>query len=216
MPEARLCACGCGAPTPLASRTDRRYGQVKGEPVAYVPGHNPRGKGWNLRKGSAQRGVDEAVIRQRWKDEQRPAAPEPEPEDEASLDGLSANERQREVWAFQELRRRLWETPVLDASGSLGPRPLPSDYVLDWESIAQVVEEVPDYRKLGWRVEESPLGLVLIGPGRLPQLVAEDEIVPLVFVDESVPVRGPAQAEPEPVEVQLLDGVAVVAPSTSA
>lgn len=37
-----LCQCGCGKPTPLATKTNRKLGHVKGEPVRYSPGHNGR------------------------------------------------------------------------------------------------------------------------------------------------------------------------------
>lgn len=38
----RLCRCGCGQPAPLATRTNRPRGQAKGEPLAYIAGHNRR------------------------------------------------------------------------------------------------------------------------------------------------------------------------------
>jgi hypothetical protein len=34
-----LCFCGCGRPTSLATATERRRGNVKGEPVKYIRGH---------------------------------------------------------------------------------------------------------------------------------------------------------------------------------
>jgi hypothetical protein len=37
-----LCRCGCGQPTPLAKKTDRRHAHVKGQPVSYLPGHQTR------------------------------------------------------------------------------------------------------------------------------------------------------------------------------
>lgn len=43
-----FCQCGCGERTPLAARTDARYGRVKGQPARYLAGHNSRmapGKG---------------------------------------------------------------------------------------------------------------------------------------------------------------------------
>lgn len=40
-PERPLCLCGCGAPVSVATRTDRRYGRVKGKPSRYLHGHNP-------------------------------------------------------------------------------------------------------------------------------------------------------------------------------
>lgn len=41
----KLCECGCGEPAPLASRTDRRLGNVKGQPQRYVFGHSSRMRG---------------------------------------------------------------------------------------------------------------------------------------------------------------------------
>jgi hypothetical protein len=34
-----LCTCGCGQPTKIASKTSRRNGWVKGQPLVYLPGH---------------------------------------------------------------------------------------------------------------------------------------------------------------------------------
>lgn len=34
-----LCECGCGQPTPIAKKTDRKRGYVKGEPVRFRKGH---------------------------------------------------------------------------------------------------------------------------------------------------------------------------------
>lgn len=42
MPESGLCECGCGEAAPVASRTDRRAGYVKGEPRRFIVGHNRR------------------------------------------------------------------------------------------------------------------------------------------------------------------------------
>src|SRR5258708_7581617 len=36
----RLCECGCGKPTPVAKRTERKRGYIKGQPVRFAPGHN--------------------------------------------------------------------------------------------------------------------------------------------------------------------------------
>ncbi len=38
----QLCACGCGEATPLAVKTNRRYGHTKGQPVRFVRGHGRR------------------------------------------------------------------------------------------------------------------------------------------------------------------------------
>ena len=44
MPEQnlpKLCECGCGQPAPVATRTDRKNGYVRGEPRRFRSGHNP-------------------------------------------------------------------------------------------------------------------------------------------------------------------------------
>ncbi len=41
----RLCECGCGDPTPLASRTRPELGHVKGEPIRFIRNHHRRGAG---------------------------------------------------------------------------------------------------------------------------------------------------------------------------
>lgn len=38
----KLCECGCGEPTRIATRTESRMGWVKGQPVRYRPGHHTR------------------------------------------------------------------------------------------------------------------------------------------------------------------------------
>ena len=40
--ETRLCACGCGETAPLAVKTNKRFGHVKGRPVRFVRGHGRR------------------------------------------------------------------------------------------------------------------------------------------------------------------------------
>lgn len=35
-----LCACGCGERTQISTKTDARYGAVRGKPRRYVYGHN--------------------------------------------------------------------------------------------------------------------------------------------------------------------------------
>jgi hypothetical protein len=39
MPKLKLCACGCGEPTPLAARNRTDRCQIKGKPVQYAPFH---------------------------------------------------------------------------------------------------------------------------------------------------------------------------------
>jgi hypothetical protein len=41
MTTPKPCECGCGLPAPIASRTRRSRGAVKGEPLRYVYGHWP-------------------------------------------------------------------------------------------------------------------------------------------------------------------------------
>jgi len=211
MAEPRLCACGCGGQTPPAPRTDRRYGQVKGEPLAYIPGHNPRGKGWNLRKESKQREADDALIRHRYQAEQRPAPPEPEPEGGARLDGLSDEDRQRATWAFRELRRRHWERPLVLSDGTFALAALPDEYVLAWESEDEIVErEAPDHRRLGWWLEQSEAGLLLHGPNRLPELLDPEELLHPVEESPNGGLPEPEEPEPDEVSVEIVDGVAIV------
>ena len=35
-----LCHCGCGRPTPVASRNRKNLGRIKGEPLNYLRGHS--------------------------------------------------------------------------------------------------------------------------------------------------------------------------------
>jgi hypothetical protein len=46
-PDTRLCDCGCGQETPIATVTRTVRGEVKGQPVRYVRGHQ-RAKGVKL------------------------------------------------------------------------------------------------------------------------------------------------------------------------
>lgn len=39
------CWCGCGEPTRVSPKTERRFGHVKGEPVRYIAGHAGRNRG---------------------------------------------------------------------------------------------------------------------------------------------------------------------------
>ncbi len=41
----KLCECGCGKPTHIYKATNVRWGQVKGQPARFLPGHNAVGKG---------------------------------------------------------------------------------------------------------------------------------------------------------------------------
>jgi hypothetical protein len=44
MPEqsVKLCECGCGEPTPIATKTRTRWGTVKGQGVRFIHGHSQR------------------------------------------------------------------------------------------------------------------------------------------------------------------------------
>ena len=35
-----ICACGCGLPTPIATKTDRSSNRIKGQHMRYIRGHN--------------------------------------------------------------------------------------------------------------------------------------------------------------------------------
>lgn len=37
--DPKLCECGCGQPAPIAKKTAKRYGHIKGEPVRFIAGH---------------------------------------------------------------------------------------------------------------------------------------------------------------------------------
>lgn len=36
----KLCECGCGQETPIATRNEYRRGHVKGQPIRFLPGHH--------------------------------------------------------------------------------------------------------------------------------------------------------------------------------
>ena len=42
----KLCECGCGQQAPIATKTDRKYGWVKGQPKRFILGHTGKPKGW--------------------------------------------------------------------------------------------------------------------------------------------------------------------------
>ncbi len=39
---AKLCECGCGQPAPIAKRTNRKFGHIRGQPVRFIVGHFSR------------------------------------------------------------------------------------------------------------------------------------------------------------------------------
>ncbi len=48
------CECGCGAAAPIAKRTNRKLGHVKGQPVRFVCGHHRRNGGLSLDRESGR------------------------------------------------------------------------------------------------------------------------------------------------------------------
>lgn len=48
----KLCECGCSLPAPIATKTDRHQGWVKGHPKRFISGHNRA----NLKHGQAVKG----------------------------------------------------------------------------------------------------------------------------------------------------------------
>lgn len=38
--KVKLCECGCGQPAPLATKTDKRRGHIKGQPLSFVRNHS--------------------------------------------------------------------------------------------------------------------------------------------------------------------------------
>lgn len=56
-----LCECGCGRSAPIAPKTDRREGSVKGQPKHFVRGHSNRGSRHGMfRHGMSQTPEHEA------------------------------------------------------------------------------------------------------------------------------------------------------------
>ena len=44
MEQPKLCECGCGQPAPIAKKNDAWNGYVKGQPLRFLPGHNPQAR----------------------------------------------------------------------------------------------------------------------------------------------------------------------------
>jgi hypothetical protein len=166
----------------------------------------PRGQ--NLKAGPERDAATAKIRSQRHRYAIGPVPPKPEPEQveqpsENPDEHPTPGERQRASWAMRAARALHWQVPTVNSDGRLCARPLPEDMVLPFESLDEVAKEIPSY--LAFSVEQSELGIMISGPGILPQLVSEDEIVPAL--DESVPSNG---AEPEPVEIVEIDGVVMV------
>jgi hypothetical protein len=171
-------------------------------------------RGWNLRRGTPQRADYDRAIHDKWLEKIGHVPPEPEqvePDPDGNPDERpTREEKQRLGWALREVRRQHWAVPTLDSDGRLVPRSLPETYICEWELLDDVLAEVPDYLALGWQVFETEIGFLVSGPGRLPQLIDPSEIVS-VLDESSIPV--PAGVGPEPVQVEMIDGVALVAPN---
>jgi hypothetical protein len=50
----QLCGCGCGQPVPMATRTRKAIGHVKGQPLKYIHGHQGYGIGAERRARTAE------------------------------------------------------------------------------------------------------------------------------------------------------------------
>lgn len=55
----KFCECGCGKLAPIARKTRRRWGHVKGEPVRFIRGHHARGR---IRSPEHQARLNAAVV----------------------------------------------------------------------------------------------------------------------------------------------------------
>jgi hypothetical protein len=51
----KTCECGCGSPAPIATKTNRKVGNTKGQPQRYVKGHYNRTHGHNGRQPDGRR-----------------------------------------------------------------------------------------------------------------------------------------------------------------
>lgn len=59
----RLCDCGCGQPTLLATHTDRDKGWARGQPLSFLPNHHVRGtRNPRWRGGRYQIGTGYVVV----------------------------------------------------------------------------------------------------------------------------------------------------------
>ena len=105
-----LCECGCGEPAPIATKTDRRDGSVKGQPKRFLPGHNGRTR-------------------------KPPAPPQPEPEPEGYRRTQWRRDELLDEWAFMRetctyaefparvgLKPRYWQQVWLTARRDGDPR----------------------------------------------------------------------------------------------
>jgi HNH endonuclease len=56
MENRKLCECGCGEPTKIATQTSKQYGHVKGQPVRFLRGHSARVQVRGARGGLGKKG----------------------------------------------------------------------------------------------------------------------------------------------------------------
>ena len=61
-----LCGCGCGKPAPLATRTDRKAGCIKGLPRQFIRGHNARGNQHARKQSPAYSVEDRGYLTECW------------------------------------------------------------------------------------------------------------------------------------------------------
>jgi hypothetical protein len=89
-------------------------------------------RGWNLKSGTPERARADAKIRAKRKQVEHDVYTEPGPDGNPAWP--SKIDRQRYSAAFKEVRRRLWERPLILADGVFAARALPPELLLDWES----------------------------------------------------------------------------------
>ena len=132
-------------------------------------------KGANFRRDSPQRALDDARIRSHSsKYAINPREQPPELEETFEESPLAA-ERRRGTIAMREIRKAQWQRPVIAEDGQLVPRRLGPEFFLDHEDPEETTAaEVPSFA--AWRIVGSQFGPCFQAPGRLPSLIAEDEL----------------------------------------
>jgi hypothetical protein len=64
--QSALCQCGCGLPAPIARRTWEQWGHVKGQPMRWRRGHNPKFVHERACCDSCGQSFVRKVARERW------------------------------------------------------------------------------------------------------------------------------------------------------